>query len=504
MASRPLVVPSPPPDPDRQRGARNATFRFRRLGERIVLTNDWGRWELVSNEQFEAIVQGELDPTDPLRQRLAKQGFVLDEMDVEEAIHQYRQRHSFVGRAPYLHIVVTTLRCNEACSYCHASREPMSNTSVDMDIATAKGVVDRIFESTSPQLAIEFQGGEPLVNFDTVRFIVEYATERNREERRDLQLLMVSNLAAMDDDKLDFLLKHDVLLCTSLDGPRELHDAQRKLKGGSAYDQTVHWIERINQRYVEMGRDPDLWHVDALLTTTRQSFDHAQAIIDEYVRLGIKTIHVRALNPMGFATRTWAKIGYTPQEFTRFWEECLRIIVELNRGGTEIIERGAALFLARMLTDDDHGYVDLRSPCGAGIGQVAYDHTGRIFPCDEARMVSRMGDDLFELGHVSSCSMADVLSHPTVRAIGVASCIEALPGCQDCAYQPYCGVCPVVNYVAQGDLFGHRPTSDRCRLNLLAMDALFGILDQEDEEVRHIFERWTVQKARSGGTGLEP
>ncbi len=502
--TEPLVVPTSPPDEQRLRGTRNATFRFRRLGDRVLLTNDWGRWEMVSAGKFETIVKGDLGPDEPLRQRLAQKGFLLDEMDVEEAIRRYRQRHSFVGRAPYLHIVVTTLRCNESCSYCHASREPMSNKSVDMGIATAKQVVDRIFESTSPQLAIEFQGGEPLVNFDTVRFIVEYATERNREERRDLQLLLVTNLAAMDEDKLEFLLAHDVLLCTSLDGPRELHDAQRKLKGGSAYDQTMHWIERINERYAEMGRDPNLWHVDALLTTTRQSFGHARAIIDEYVRLGIKTIHVRPLNPMGFATRTWEKIGYTPQEFNAFWEECLGIIVDLNRRGTEIIERGAALFLARMLTDEDHGYVDLRSPCGAGIGQVAYDHTGLIYPCDEARMVARMGDDLFELGDVTRCSMADVVGHETVRAIGVASCIEALPGCQDCAYQPYCGVCPVVNYVAQGDLFGHRPTSDRCQLNLLAMDALFGILDREDEEVCRIFERWTVQKARTGGTGLEP
>lgn len=492
------------PEPVAHDGARELSFRFRRLGDRVVLTSDVGDWLVLGADELERVVGGALPPDDPLRVRLAERGMVLDAMDVEGAVGRYRQRQSFVGRAPYLHIVVTTLRCNEVCSYCHASREPLSATGADMDIGTAKQVVDLIFQSPSPQLAIEFQGGEPLVNFETLRFIVEYATEKNAEERRDLQLLLVTNLSLMDDDKLAFLLDHDVLICTSLDGPQDLHDRHRKLLGGSAHAETVGWIERIDAAYRERGRDPDLWHVDALLTTTRHSFGRSREILDEYVRLGIKTIHVRSLNPMGFAQQTWAQIGYTPEEFAAFWRECLGDILRRNLEGTELIERGAALFLARILGDDDHGYVDLRSPCGAGIGQVAYDQDGQVYPCDEARMVARMGDDIFRLGAVGDTRYADVVGHETVRSIGIASTLEALPGCRQCAYQPYCGVCPVYNYVAQGDLFGHRPTNDRCQLNLLALDHLFDILGEDDEDVRRVLRRWTIQKPRSGGTGPSP
>ncbi len=491
------TLDAPPLDPSAHAGAREASFRFRRVGERVVLTNDVGDWLVVEGAEFDDLVAGRLGPEDPLRARLAERNMLLDSMDVEQAVERYRRRHAHVGRAPHLHIVVATLRCNQVCSYCHASREPMDRTSADMTIATAKQVVDRIFESPSPQLSIEFQGGEPLVNFETVRFIVEYARERNVDERRDLQLLLVSNLSPMDEEKLAFLLDHDVLICTSLDGPRELHDTQRRLLGGSAYDEAVHWIERIHGAYREMGRDPQLWHVDALLTTTRHSFGQARAIIDEYVRLGMRTIHVRSLNPMGFATRTWAEIGYTPDEFTAFWKECLAVILELNLAGTELIERGAALFLASILTDEPHGYVDLRSPCGAGVGQVAYDQDGHVYPCDEARMVARMGDDLFELGHVDETTLPELIGHETVRSIGIASTLETLPGCRTCAYLPYCGVCPVVNYVTQGDLFGHRPTNDRCRLHLLALDHLFDILATEDEDVRRVLQRWTINRPRS-------
>jgi radical SAM protein with 4Fe4S-binding SPASM domain len=274
----------------------------------------------------------------------------------------------------------------------------------------------------------------------------------------------------------------------------------RKLKGGSAHAEAVGWIRRIGEEYRARGRDPDLWHVDALLTTTRRHFGHAREIVDEYVRYGIKTIHIRALNPMGFAHRTWERIGYGAEEFIDFWRECVDYIIELNLKGVEIIERGAALFLARILTDEDHGYVDLRSPCGAGIGQIAYDQDGKVYTCDEGRMVARMGDDIFMVGDVAESAFPEIVTHECVRAIGIASCLEALPGCRDCAYLPYCGVCPVYNYVSQGDFFGQRPTNERCRMNMFALDHLFDILDTRDESVRKVLERWTIQRPRTEGT----
>lgn len=492
-----VVVEPRAMEPGDQAGARRASFRFRQLGQRVVITNDLGDWIVVDLSDFEDIVKGRVGPTHPLYGELTEKGFYIESMDVERAIERYRQRTSFVGRSTYLHIVVVTLRCNEACTYCHASREPMSRTSADMDLATAKKVVDMIFQSPSRQLAIEFQGGEPLANFPTLKFIVEYAEEKNAQEKRDLQFLLVTNMSLMDDEKLRFLMDHDVLMCTSLDGPASLHDTYRRLANDSAHAKTVGWLSKINEAYARRGLDTDLWHVDALLTTTRQSFGHAREIVDEYVELGIKTIHIRPLNPMGFASRTWEKIGYTPEDFIEFYKECLDYIIQKNLEGVEIIERGAALFLARILSDEDHGYVDLRSPCGAGVGQLAYDQDGLVYTCDEGRMVARMGDDIFRVGGVREDDLGGVLSHECVRAIGVASCLEALPGCRDCAYLPYCGVCPVYNYVSQGDFFGQRPTNEKCRMNMLALDHIFDILSSRDESVRQILERWIIQKPRT-------
>ena len=64
------------------------------------------------------------------------------------------------------------------------------------------------------------------------------------------------------------------------------------------------WKVCLNQLYVDAGKDPELYHVDALMTTTRKSFDHWKELVDLYVSLGIRNIHIRPLNPFGFANKT--------------------------------------------------------------------------------------------------------------------------------------------------------------------------------------------------------
>ena len=166
-----------------------------------------------------------------------------------------------------------------------------------------------------------------------------------------------------------------MLVCTSLDGPEELHNYNRSWKSGTnAYADVRRWIDYFNRRYIEKGLDPQLWHVDALMTTSRKTFEHWKEVVDLYLELGMHTIHLRPLNPYGFALGTWERIGYSPEEYLDFYAKTLDYIIGLNKQGKEIVEGTAATFLMKMLTPDDPNFVDIRSPCGAGTGQVAYNY----------------------------------------------------------------------------------------------------------------------------------
>ena len=346
-------------------------------------------------------------------------------------------------------------------------------------------------------ITIEFQGGEPLANWDTVRFILDYAVEKNRVAGKRLEFSLVTNMALMDDDKLAHLMKNNVQICTSVDGPQEVHDTNRRLVGGSSYEPTVKWMRRADQAYREKGLDPDLYHVEALATVTRQTLSQPRAVVDEYIRLGRKAIFLRPLNPFGFAKNTFEKIGYTPAEFLDFYRESLDYMIELNRQGVEILERTAAILLTKMLTPNDPNYLDLRSPCGAGIGQIAYNYDGTVFTCDEGRMLYQMGDDVFQIGTVPGSAYKDLIENETVKALAVASCLDNLPHCSECVYKPYCGTCPVYNYAEQGGIFGQMATNDRCRIYESILAYLFERIAAGDEEVLDIFSKWTIVRDRS-------
>jgi His-Xaa-Ser system radical SAM maturase HxsB len=470
--------------------------RFRRVGSRFVVTNDQGGYVFLDDDGLAALTGNRVGPGTPLEAELREKGFLFDEADVERIAADYGRRTSFLFRGPVLHILVVTLRCNQVCTYCHASRASMRETETDMPVPTAEKAVDLALSSPSDEFTIEFQGGEPLANWEVVTHVVEYALAGARRCGKRVMFSLVSNLSLLDDEKLRWLLDHRIQISTSLDGPRDLHDRNRRLSGASAYDATVEWMGRINAAYRERGLDPDLYHVEALATITRDHLGRGREVVDEYVARGCRALFLRPLNPFGFARNTADRTGYTAQEFLAFYREALDHLLDLNRKGVQAMERLAAIFLTKILTPDDPNYLDIRSPCGAGVGQIAYNHDGRIFTCDEGRMVCQMGDDAFLVGHADVSSLRDVVTHDTVTSIALASCLDSIPGCAQCAYKPYCGTCPVYNYTEQGSIFPQNPTNPRCAIYMGIQDRLFELLMEGDPEVQRIFRNWTTVKPR--------
>lgn len=474
-----------------------AFFRFRPLGAKVVLTNLDGSWLVVDRPDFERFARGDVEPGTPLYQRLKERNFLREHFDTTKAADRLRARKTFLSSGPNLHVVVVTLRCNTTCVYCHASRAPMQAEGVDMTRETAERTVDRILETTNPYVTIEFQGGEPLANYDVVQHIVNYAKEKNREIGKTLEFTLVSNLALLDEEKLDWLIDNRVQICTSIDGPAVLHDRQRKLPGASAHATTAQWIRRINERYEQAGLDPTLYRVEALLTTTRETLPLWKEVVDTYVELGCRALFLRPLDPFGFATRTAARVEYPRQEYHDFYRNAVDYMLELNAQGVQILERFAAIFLSKILGGEDPNYLDIRSPCGAGIGQVAYNYDGKVFTCDEGRMLHAMGDDTFLIGDVATSSYRELIGHPAVRSIALASNLDAQPDCVNCAYNPYCGVCPLHNHRTQGHLFGRMRESALCAVHKGIQDYLFEKIGEGDPQTMETFQRWTTVRERS-------
>jgi His-Xaa-Ser system radical SAM maturase HxsB len=487
-----------------------AFFRFRKLpgGDRVVLTNLEGNWAVLGSEDFRAFVSGTLAPGSHAHETLRTRNFLRAHHDPDAARARLEQRRVHLDRGPILHMMIVTLRCNETCVYCHASRAEMDAVHTDMTPEIADASVDLAFQTTSPSLTIEFQGGEPLVNFPIVERIVRRARRLGSETRKTVELTMVTNLSLMDEDKLAFLLENRVQICTSIDGPEALHDKQRKLplapaegrgarNDGSAFRVATHWIRRINEAYEAAGLDPNLYHVEALLTTTRASLAQWKEVIDTFASLGVRSIFLRPIDPFGFAEKTAKVVEYPRADYLAYYRRAFDYILELNRGGTQMLERYAAIFLTKILAGEDPNFLDIRSPEGAGVGALAYNYDGKVFSSDEGRMLHERGDDAFLLADdVRTARYRDVVGHPTVRAQLIASNLDAQPDCVDCPYNPYCGMQTAHNHKTLGTIFGRMRESHVCAVHKGIQDHLFETLATADAATLELLHRWTTLRAR--------
>lgn len=339
-------------------------FRFTPLDEtRYVVTNMAGEYLVTDRDKVERLVRHELPHDDPAYIDFRSRHFLVDEstsVAPDLLAIKVRTKHERLADFTALHMFVVTLRCEHSCPYCQVSRQSEDKALYDMTPAMASKALDLVFRSPSKHIKIEFQGGEPLLNFDLIRFIVLEAEQRNATAKRNLAFVIATNLALVTDEILNFCSDHGVLISTSLDGPKDLHNANRPRPGKNSYAKAVEGINRVRER---LGRH----QVSALMTTTERSLDRVTDIVDEYVARSFNGIFLRPLSPYGFAIKTKSYRAYNAERWMEFYKRGLDYIIDLNRQDIPFTEYYASTVLKKMLTCDDPGYVDLMSPAGIGI-----------------------------------------------------------------------------------------------------------------------------------------
>ena len=458
--------------------------------ENLFITNDAGEYYFLKIKDFDSLLSYNLEMGDSIYQDLKSKQFVADSdfsLPIELLATKYRTKNSYLLDFTSLHMMVVTVRCNHDCKYCQVSSVSEDAHKFDMSPETAERIVDIIFCSPSKQIKIEFQGGEPLINWKTIKKTVEYAEIINKRENKKLEFVICTNLSIINDEQLNFIREHDIYISTSLDGGKKLHDENRKLRiSGSSYDLLMEKLD-LTRKYISNDK------ISALLTITNTNIDSIREIIDEYIRIGFNGIFFRALNPYGSAHNDLKQLGYPINKFLKAYETGLDYIIELNSRGKFFIEYYTALLLKRILTPFSTGFVDLQSPSGAGISGVIYDYNGDVYPADEARMLARMGNTYFKMGNVFEQSYLEIFYGKVIKEIVKKSILDLMPCCFSCVYKPYCGADPIRNYLETNDIYGHRPTSDFCKKHNGIFKIIFKKLLENDPDVINVFWSWVTQ-----------
>lgn len=456
-------------------------FNYKQFKDHYLITNDFGNYAFLTSEEFNALIRKEIDEKSPAYKCLKAGRFIYQDSDIafsDDNKYDIREFRGNVLSATSLHIFVVTTACNLNCVYCQANNG-QSRPHSFMTVETAKKAVAIALQSPSEHLSFEFQGGEPLLNFDIIKLIVE---EAEREKgKHQIEYNLVSNLTLLTNEMVDFFTSHHFGISTSIDGDRIVHEANRPyLDGTSSYDKVLESVRMLRDRGICVG---------AIETTTKESLKYPREIVRAYRNIGFDNIFIRPLTPLGKATVNWNAVGYTPDQFISFYREALDEVLKINLEGIFFRESHAEILL-RKIQGQAVNYMELRSPCGAGIGQLAYFTDGNIFTCDEGRMLYEMGDDAFLIGNVDY-SYSDIIKSSACRAVCVASILESIPNCCDCVYQPYCGTCPVIHYAQAGDLIEKVPRGYRCQIYKGILDTIFELIFENEQGIVNTLLAWS-------------
>jgi His-Xaa-Ser system radical SAM maturase HxsB len=463
-------------------------FRFERLSEdQFIVSNLVGDMAMLSGDELRRLSALDLLPDDELYALAVEKMFIRrkgQRAPLQLLALRLRSRMSFLRSPTQLHILVVTLRCEHSCPYCQVSRRSADRERYDMSLETAMRAIEVALSSPSPHIKIEFQGGEPLLNFELITAVVPIARQRAESTGKDVEFVITTNLALLNDEVLAFCKAEDVQLSTSLDGPADLHNRNQPRPGKNSHELAVVGIRKAQ---AVLGKE----RIGALMTTTQASLGRVEEIVDEYLRLDLDGIFLRPLSPYGFAVKTKQFFKYDSRAWLDFYERGLRYVLKINKEGRYFPEFYAALLMRRMLSDRPTGYVDLRSPAGIGLGALVYNYDGKVFASDEGRMLAEMDDRTFELGDLASDNYSSLMLSDKLIDLVSQSLTQCAPQCSTCAFEPHCGADPVYHHATQRDAVGIKPLSEFCSRQKGIMTLLVRLLEESPEDAA-ILRRWAA------------
>ncbi|WP_420592110.1 His-Xaa-Ser system radical SAM maturase HxsB [Bacterioplanoides sp.] len=422
--------------------------------EAVFISNTGGFSEYLSRDSFLEFVEDRSIKDETLKQVLTSKLFVSDDENYSTAkialASSTSKRLTSELRFNPIFMIVPTLRCDHTCTYCQVSRANVGASEFDLDSSLVPKIVSTIRDLGTAPYKIEIQGGEPLLRFDIIQDIYGSALQILGSD--SFELVIATSLSLLNEEILEWANSRHVHFSTSLDGTKEIHDKNRILPKESSYSQLKRGVEAIQSR---LGNDK----VSAVTTVTDSLLSMPDKLIEAHLDLGLKDLFVRPISPYGFANKGQLN-NYSTSEYMRFYEKLFdELLIQWSRGNT-LIEHSASIHLKRIFTPGFNSYADLKSPSGVLLNSLLFNYDGRIYGSDELRMLQRIhGDQDFSLGHVNA---PDFVSSELYGQIISSSFNSVLPGCNTCAYQPFCGADPCNEISIQGEYIGDKTRSRFC------------------------------------------
>ena len=392
----------------------------------IALFEDHSREEIIAQLQSRYPEQEIAEAIEETEQ-LKEQGDLFTEDAYEQKIFDFKKRPTVV-KALCLHIAHD---CNLACQYCFAEEGEYHGRRALMSFEVGKKALDFLVANSGSRrnLEVDFFGGEPLMNWEVVKQLVEYGRSIEEANNKKFRFTLTTNGVLLNDEILDFVNKEMGNIVLSTDGRKEVHDRMRPFRNGKgSYDLIMPKFKKAAE-----SRNQTNYYVRG--TFTHYNLDFSKDVLslaDE----GFKQISVEpvvASPEDAYALRT--------EDLPQIFEEYDKLAVEMIKREKE--GRGFNFFHFMIdLTGGPCVYKRL-SGCGSGTEYLAVTPWGDLYPCHQF-----VGNEDFLLGNVD-----DGIVKKNICEEFKQCNVYSKPKCNDCFAKLFCsGGCAANSYNFHGNI----------------------------------------------------
>ena len=343
----------------------------------------------------------------------------------------FKERSGDVVKALCLHVAHT---CNLNCGYCFASQGKYHGDRALMSFEVGKQALDFLMDhsGTRRNLEVDFFGGEPLMNWDVVKRLVEYARSVEKERGKNFRFTLTTNGMLIDDDVIDFANREMSNVVLSLDGRKEINDRTRvDYAGNGSYDRIVPKFQKL-----VAARGGKNYYM-------RGTFTHANPDFTKDL------FHMA--DDLGFTELSMEPVVCAPDDPAALTPEDIAIVKEqyeiLAKDMLRREKEGHPITFYHYMLDLTGGPCVYKriSGCGSGTEYMAVTPWGDLYPCHQF-----VGDPKYLMGDiwkgVTNTAVRDEFKHCNAYA---------RPECKDCWAKLYCsGGCAANAYHATGSITG--------------------------------------------------
>ena len=328
------------------------------------------------------------------------------------------------GQFPVLAVLNLTEDCNLKCTYCYVGAG--EGQKIKMKPETAFRIVDEYLamnENTGREVNIVMHGGEPLLNYDLVQKLTEYA----KPYRDRVRLTIQTNASLLTEERVSFLLENNVSIGVSLDGPPEIHNPTRPLQSGKgSFDQVMRGIRILQSHGVSVG---------VISVMTRKLAEQIDHVLDFFLENKIYSLSFSPFLPVGRGMKDDDNF-VTPEILFEAYKRLIDRIVQFNSNPDRPFDlhENVLTRMARKIFSNRNEFMCTRAPCGSGRDVLGFGVNGDFYACDDF-----INEPTFWIGSLDRGSIKDqLLKTDVVRKLCNRSMAD-LPRCRNCVWRSLCG-----------------------------------------------------------------